>query len=80
MAQSTLDKLELEVVALDEQAARQTAWLRTNTRHLGLSLGDRACLSLAVTLNATVFTADHPWLTLADALGLDIRSIRPETH
>lgn len=80
LARSTLDKLELEVVALDAHAAHQTAWLRTNTRHLGLSLGDRACLALAVTLNATVLTADRPWLTLADALGLDIRSIRPETH
>lgn len=72
--------LDLEVVDLNAQSAAQTAWLRTDTRDLGLSLGDRACLALAVSRQAVVLTADRPWLALAESLALDIRGIRPEAH
>ena len=34
------------------------------TRALGLSLGDRACLALAMTLEAPVYTADKAWKSL----------------
>lgn len=80
LTQNTVDALELDVVDLDAQTAYRAAWLRTSTRHIGLSLGDRACLALAIALNATVLTADRPWLTLSEKLGLDIRNIRPEAH
>ena len=44
------------------------------TRALGLSLGDRACLALAVALNAPVYTADRTWKKLK--LGTRIHVIR----
>ena len=48
--------------------------LRAATRGAGLSLGDRACLALARTLDAPVLTADRAWANLD--LGLDIEVIR----
>ncbi len=38
--------------------------LIAQTRPLGLSLGDRACLALGITLGAAVFTADKAWKRL----------------
>lgn len=80
LAQQAVATLNLSVRAFDADAAHQVAWLRDASRRLGLSLGDRACLALAASVRAPVFTADRPWLALADALGLDIRSIRPASH
>jgi ribonuclease VapC len=44
------------------------------TSALGLSLGDRACLALAIVLNAAVYTTDRPWKKLK--LGIPIHVIR----
>jgi PIN domain nuclease of toxin-antitoxin system len=44
-----------------EEHARIAARLRGSTRHLGLSLGDRACLALAIVENAEAYTADRSW-------------------
>jgi ribonuclease VapC len=44
------------------------------TRFFGLSLGDRACLSLGLRLGFAVLTSDRTWLNLD--LGLDIRAVR----
>ena len=35
--------------------------LVAQTRSLGLSLGDRACLALAISLKAAVYTTDRVW-------------------
>ena len=48
--------------------------LRTLTRSLGLSLGDRACLALTIWLEAEAYTADRVWAELD--LGCRIRVIR----
>jgi PIN domain nuclease of toxin-antitoxin system len=44
--------------------AKLAGTLITQTRPYGLSLGDRACLALAITLDAPVYTADEAWKTL----------------
>lgn len=80
LAQQAVATLNLTVKELDAPAAHQVAWLRRSTRAQGLSLGDRACLALAAATQATVLTADRPWLALAADLALDIRSIRPAPH
>jgi ribonuclease VapC len=41
--------------------AEMTGNLVSQTRPLGLSLGDRACLALGISLGAPVYTADKSW-------------------
>ncbi|MFZ0201408.1 MAG: type II toxin-antitoxin system VapC family toxin [Candidatus Sulfotelmatobacter sp.] len=53
-----------EVVSFDEEQARTAGDLVAQTRHLGLSLGDRACLALAMRLNVPVYTAEKAWKKL----------------
>ncbi len=48
--------------------------LRKVTKSLGLSLGDRACLALAITKKLTVLTADKAWEKLN--VGAKIKVIR----
>ena len=44
--------------------AEITGSLVSQTRALGLSLGDRACLALGISLGAAVYTADKSWKNL----------------
>lgn len=57
------DVLDLNLVEVPFTAAHalSAARLRPQTRALGLSLGDRACLALALERKATVLTADIAW-------------------
>lgn len=57
--------LGLFVTEFDEEQSQTVATLRPVTKHLGLSLGDRACLALAMQENATAVTADRNWSTLS---------------
>ncbi len=50
------------------------AQLWQQTKFLGLSLGDRACLALAMEEQAIAVTADKAWAQLA--LGVSIQVIR----
>lgn len=63
-----------EIVPFDEEQARVAGDLVTQTRHLGLSLGDRACLALGIALKAPVYTAEKAWKKLK--LGARIHVIR----
>jgi len=63
-----------EAVAFSADHARVYGNLVSVTRPLGLSLGDRACLALALELKAPVYTADRSWKNLR--LGLSIHVIR----
>jgi len=74
---ATLAALAATVVPFDAAQATETGMLLPNTRHLGLALGDRACLALARLTNGIAVTADRPWLQLAQPLGLAIECIRP---
>jgi ribonuclease VapC len=66
--------LPCEVITFDIERAKHAAKLRLLTRHKGLSLGDRACLALAIQQNATVLTTDRAWAELN--LGVNIELIR----
>jgi len=57
----------------DEQAKIAGTLVR-QTRPLGLSLGDRACLALAMSLGAPVYTTDKDWKKLK--LGVLIHFMR----
>ena len=63
-----------EVLPFTVDHARTAGNLITETRALGLSLADRACLSLGLELKAPIYTADRSWRNLK--LGLQIHVIR----
>jgi ribonuclease VapC len=75
-AATVMTSVELRIVAFDAAQSADAAWLRTATRAVGLSLGDRACLALARAEGAVVLTADKPWLQIAQAVGLKVQCIR----
>lgn len=63
-----------EAVPFTVEQAKAAGSLIAETRPLGLSLGDRACLSLAIALKAPVYTTDRSWKNLK--LGIRIHVIR----
>ena len=69
-----LDALPLTVHDVDVAQARQAGLLRRQSREHGLSLGDRACLALAVSLGLPVMTADHVWTEMD--VGIEVIVIR----
>ena len=78
--EAALTDLNYEVVDCTAQDGVQAGWMRTATRALGLSLGDRLCLATARRIQAQVLTADRPWTDAAKALKLRIHCIRPGKH
>jgi ribonuclease VapC len=64
----------IEVVSFDAAQAMIAAELVAKTAAFGLSLGDRACLALALARKVPAMTADQVWARV-DA-GVDIRVIR----
>lgn len=63
-----------DVVPFSADQAKLAGNLVAQTRALGLSLGDRACLALGLALKAPVYTADKSWKKLK--LGIRIHVIR----
>ena len=62
-----------EICPFTPEQARMAAELTAITRPYGLSLGDRACLALAIERKATVYTADRAWKELG--LGVEVEVI-----
>lgn len=69
-----LGGLHLDVRPLSPSQAMIIGDLRPATKPLGLSVGDRACLALALDLDAELFTTDAD-LASADA-GVSITDVR----
>jgi PIN domain nuclease of toxin-antitoxin system len=63
-----------EISFFDDLQARLAGELVTQTRPYGLSLGDRACLALAIQRKGTVYTTDAAWKKLN--LGIEVEVIR----
>lgn len=63
-----------EAVDFTTEHAQLAGTLVSQTRPLGLSLGDRACLALALTLKAPVYTTDKSWKSLK--FGIHIHVLR----
>jgi len=74
LACSRIRSLGLEICPLDALQARHAAEMIWATRPLGLSLGDRACLALAMQRKATVYTTDRVWKKLD--LEIEVEVIR----
>ena len=63
-----LQSLGLSVLPFSALQAELSGGLLQKTRSSGLSLGDRACIALAIDRSETVYTADRVWAEL----GLDV--------
>jgi ribonuclease VapC len=63
-----------EAMPFTDEHAKIAGSLVAQTRRLGLSLGDRACLALGIVLKAPIYTADKTWKNLK--LGVRIHVIR----
>jgi len=64
-AVEALQELKLISVEYSETTALRAATLRSDTRSLGLSTGDRACLALGLELDLRILTADRSWARVA---------------
>ena len=71
-----IGSLQLSIRPFDHQQAMATARLHPTTRSAGLSLGDRACLALAGTLQCPALTTDQAWNAVANDIGVTVRMIR----
>lgn len=67
---------QITVVPFGRELAVRAAELRAPTRSLGLSLGDRSCLAMAMQRQLPVLTADRIWKQLEQPLGIHIRLFR----
>ena len=64
-----------EEIALDKEQSKATGLLAIQTKQYGLSLGDRACVSLGISTGLPVFTMDRAWKNL-DIPGLIVEILR----
>lgn len=73
-AETAVGRLDLRVVPFDRPQAQSAARLWSQTRQAGLSLGDRACIALALQLSRPAVTADRIWRNLG--IGAEVVLIR----
>jgi PIN domain nuclease of toxin-antitoxin system len=69
---SELTVVGLSFFSFDIQQAHIAGSLWQQTKELGLSLGDRACLALAIHLDLPVLTADKIWQQLDIDLSIEL--------
>lgn len=67
-----LESLPMEIYSYDKKQAYISGLLRATTKARGLSLGDRACLSLGIVLGHTVVTMDKAWRNLNIGVGIEV--------
>lgn len=72
--ESVFGRIRMQTVVFDAELATLSAELRLKTRAFGLSLGDRACLALAMQRDGIVYTSDRIWAKIE--LPVEIRLTR----
>ena len=73
---AALESLGLALEPFSAAQAGTAALLRRTTTALGLSLGDRVCLALAIEKGERILTADRIWERLRPEVGIGIEVIR----
>lgn len=71
-AWNRLMDLGCEICVFDDEQARLAAEMAEQTRPFGLSLGDRACLALALQRKARAYTADRAWKGLPVEVEIEV--------
>ena len=69
-----LEAIGLTIFHFTAEDAETSAELWPRTRSMGMSLGDRACLALALRLGLPTLTADQVWAQLD--VGVEVRVVR----
>ena len=69
---AALESLGLVLEPFSASQAGMAGALREPTMALGLSLGDRACLALAIEKGETILTADRIWERLDLGVGIEV--------
>jgi PIN domain nuclease of toxin-antitoxin system len=69
-----IERLQIPVVPFNGEQAKLVASLWKRTRAVGMSLGDRACLALALKTSLPAFTTEAEWLKCK--LGVKVVKIR----
>lgn len=72
--QGRLQQYRLRIIPFDRDLAFLAGDMRTKTRSLGLSLGDRACIATGIQLSLPIITAEREWKRLD--IGASIELIR----
>jgi ribonuclease VapC len=72
LALSALAAIALNVADFDLALAQRTGELRAVTKKRGLSLGDRACLSLAEREGVPAITADRGWVGVVSGVQVQL--------
>ena len=67
-----LERLPMEIYPFDKNQAYISGLLRATTKTRGLSLGDRACLSLGIVLGHPVVTMDKAWRNLNIGVEIEV--------
>ncbi|MCY4454860.1 MAG: type II toxin-antitoxin system VapC family toxin [Chloroflexi bacterium] len=71
-----LNSFELTIDPFDGEGAFAAGLLRPSTRRAGLSLGDRACLALAMRTGLPALTGDRAWRDVGSDLGVEVSIFR----
>ncbi|MBB4000086.1 type II toxin-antitoxin system VapC family toxin [Aureimonas pseudogalii] len=71
-----LSDLDIAIVPVGQEVAEEAARLRSLSKDVGLSLGDRFCLALAKNLGAPALTNDRAWKEIAKAAGVKVELVR----
>lgn len=71
---SRIRETSIEIVPFDSDQAALAAGLAPAVRQRGLSMGDRACLALAIYREVPALTADRAWVDLD--VGVEVELIR----
>lgn len=69
-----LEALSLEIAAFTSEHVKRATMIWGETRRMGLSLADCACLALGLESGLPVYTADRSWSKLK--LGLEVRVVK----
>jgi ribonuclease VapC len=75
-ARNALDFLKLDIRDFTRPLAEATSALLPHTKPFGLSLGDRACLSVAKMEKAVALTGDRAWNQVQEMVGVEVVLIR----